>query len=465
MKAFLDENFLLENQTRDTLYHRVARTLPIYDYHCHLSAKQIAEDAVFTDIGRLLLEEDHYKWRLMRACGIDERYITGRAPWREKFLYYAKALSLSPGNPLYAWTHMELHTYFGIREPLCEHTAADIYERAIRQMADGGFSARTLINCSNVALIATTDDPADTLEYHRQISAAANFTTRVVPTFRPDAALAPQKPGYAEYIARLASAAKIKINTLDDLKAALCRRLDDFAELGCRIADHGIGALPACACNDGQAGEVFKKALSGEEITPDAADRFWIFLTEFLAGEYRARGWAMQLHTAVARNQNTRLFETLGPDSGLDSVGDAVSVPALRGLLDRIEQNGGLPKTIVYTLNPTSYEAVATMLGNFAGGIPGKMQLGAAWWFCDHRGGIRRQLTTAANTGALGLFCGMLTDSRSFTAYVRHDYFRRIFCSLIGEWVQAGAYPNDPRLLERLVRGVCFENAKNYFGM
>jgi len=465
MKEFIGRDFLLNNETGLMLYEKYARHLPIYDYHCHLSPREIAEDKVFYDIGELMLAHDHYKWRLMRQAGIEEKYITGEASYREKFIAYGKALSLAAGNPLYHWTHMELREYFDITEPLSEKSAEKIYEAANEKMTSGDFSARKLMEKSKVYLAATTDDPADSLEYHRELNNSKDFSCMVVPTFRPDKACHILAADYRDYIKRLGQTAAVEINNLNTLKDALLKRMDAFAEAGCRIADHGVYSIPDAVCDEAEAETIFQKALSGMELAPGEGDRFLIHMLTFLAVEYARRDWCMQIHMSPLRNQNTRLYNRLGPDSGIDSVGDPISALALGKFLNNVENIYKVPKTILYTLNPSAYYVLATMAGNFSAGVPGKIQLGAAWWFCDHRDGIQEQLRIFASTGLLGVFNGMLTDSRSFTSYVRHDYFRRILCSLIGEWMEAGEYPMDEENAASLVQGICFYNAEKYFGI
>lgn len=464
MSSFIGDNLLISNNKGLELYEKYARDLPIYDYHCHLSPEEIANDKVFYDIGELMLKGDHYKWRIMRATGIPEQFITGNASYKDKFKAYAKALSFAIGNPLYTWTHMELKRFFNITEPLTEKSADSIYEEANRKMADGSYSARNLIAQSNVYLIATTDDPADNLEYHEKISKIEGFETKVVPTFRPDFLCNPNKAGYKEYVEKLGATEGTEISTFDDLIWVLNKRMNYFSERNCRIADHGISYVPDCECTPEEAKCIFQKALSESGLSKEEEDKFLVYMLELFACEYSRRGWVMQIHMSPLRNQNTSLFKKVGPDSGIDSVGDVVSASALGTLFDRVESECLMPKTILYTLNPSAYYVLSTMAGNFSCGSPGKIQLGAAWWFCDHKDGIEEQLRIFANTGVLGYFNGMLTDSRSFTSYVRHDYFRRIFCSLVGQWVENGEYPDDDEMLKGIVEGVCFENAKKYFG-
>jgi glucuronate isomerase len=463
MKEFIGRNFLIENAIALDLYERVAKDLPIYDYHSHLSPKEIAENRVFYDVGELMLEHDHYKWRIMRALGIQEEFITGKSCPREKFICYAKALQNAPGNPLYHWTHMELKEYFGISEPLTEKNASHMYDQITLQMADGSFSVRNLIRKAKVEFLATTDDPVDSLEYHEAIAKDQSFKTRVVPTFRPDKVFNPNRKDFLSYIQRLGEAAGIKILDLETLLVAYRQRMNDFARAGCVLSDHGIGAIPESRANPHEAKAVFSDLLSGVCVTTAQAEKFEGFMLSFFAGEYQKRDWVMQLHLSAIRNQNKKRLEALGPDCGVDSVGDIVKATDLGRFFNQIESSVGLPRTIIYTLNPVSYYIIATATGNFTGDMAGKIQMGPAWWFCDHRDGILLQLSTFANTGVLGTFNGMLTDSRSFLSFIRHDYFRRILCSLIGEWIESGEYPNDGESGESLIRKICYENARDYF--
>jgi len=464
MKAFMGDDFLLTNKTGKELYNTYAKELPIYDYHCHLVAQEIAENKTFYDVGELMLKGDHYKWRIMRACGIDEKLITGDASWKDKFYAYAKALSSAIGNPLYHWTHMELKRFFGIDKALNEKSAPEIYEAANKKMADGSFSSRTLIKNSNVYLIATTDDPVDNLQWHKKIRDLKDFQTKVIPTFRPDFACSPLRQGFSDYIKLLGETACIKINSFELLLEVLKKRLDYFESFGCKIADHGIRNIPDVQGNYEESKLIFEKAILGQTVSEIEAEKYLFYMLTFFAREYVKREFTMQIHMSVIRNQNSTAYKNLGADCGMDSSGDVASAVSLGKLLNQMEITTGTPKTILYSLNPTSSYVLSTMLGNFAGGLSGKMQLGAAWWFCDHRDGILEQLKTLANTGVLGNFVGMLTDSRSFISYARHDYFRRIFCSLIGEWVEAAELPFDEEYLSEIVKNVCFYNAKRYFG-
>ncbi len=466
MKKFMGSDFLLTNEKGAELYNCIAKGQPIYDYHCHLSAKDIAEDRHFSNIGELMLEGDHYKWRIMRAAGVPETKISDRnTPYKDKFLAFAEILPYFIGNPIYHWTHLELQKYFKIREPLSDKTAERIWSEANEQISEERISARSLITSSNVELIATTDDPIDNLAWHGIIKQNEDFNTRVVPAFRPDQVLKIDAPDFKNYLLALGKSKNTVISSLDDLLEVLGKRIDFFAANGCRLADHGMERAPLLRGTYTEAKTVLAKVLAGGELTLEEAEKYRFYMLSFFAGEYTKRNWAMQLHFSPLRNCNTKLFNQLGPDCGVDSVGDPISAQNLKVLFDEIELAAGMPKTILYSMNPSAYYILASMAGNFQGGSVGKMQLGAPWWMLDHRDGILEQLRLLANTGGLGLFVGMLTDSRSFLAYVRHDYFRRVLCSLIGEWVEAGEVPDDSELLGNLVKGVCVENARLYFAM
>lgn len=466
MTEFMGSDFLLNNSKGVELYNHFAKQQPIYDYHCHLSPKEIAEDKSFTNIGELWLEGDHYKWRVMRAAGISEEKITGKnTSFEEKFRAFAQVLPYFIGNPIYHWAHMELQKYFGIHEPLSAATVDKIWNEANEKIASGGFTARSLITFSNVELIATTDDPGDDLKYHPQIKQIDNFPTRVVPTFRPDKVVNWVATGDHEYLTRLGESENTVIDSLDELLVVLGKRMDHFHNMGCRIADHGLGSVPAVRGTYDEVKTIFVKVSKGGTPAPEEIEKYQYFMLYFFGCEYSKRGWTMQMHFSPIRNCNTKLFKQLGPDCGVDSVGDMISAQSLRQLCDEIECETGMPKTIFYTMNPSAYYILATMAGNFQGGVPGKIQLGTAWWMLDHHDGIMEQLRILASTGSLGYFVGMLTDSRSFLSYARHDYFRRVLCTLIGEWVQKGEVPDDPEMLGKIVRGICVENARAYFQM
>ena len=457
---FFGDKVFLENKVAVELYD-YAKTLPIFDYHCHLSPSDILGDRVFNNLTELWLEGDHYKWRIMRAYGIDERYITGDASPEEKFFRFAEALPYFVGNPVYHWAHLELKKYFGITMAICQKNAETIWRTTLEQMADGKFSAKRLIALSNVVGVVTTDDPVDGLECHRAINRENNpFFVR--PCFRADRLINIEKPDYLEYISRLERVSGIRINSFCDLLTAIEKRIDYFRHNGATSVDIGMEDFPAGEGDFALASTIFMQRKAG--IACDTQEYKFTVIAKI--GEMiKARGMVMQLHVGVIRNCNTKIFEKCGVDSGGDSVANVPNVYNARYLLDCIEKSTGLPKTIIYSLNPTAYYPLATLIGDFQGGERGKIQLGAAWWFCDHRDGIKEQMRIVAATGGLGLFNGMLTDSRSFTSYARHDYFRRILCSLIGEWVESGEYPSDKETLEKLIKNICIENAKNYFGV
>ncbi|MBO5338339.1 MAG: glucuronate isomerase [Clostridia bacterium] len=453
MKTIINDDFILGNKTAKELYNNV-KDLPIIDYHCHLDPKLIAMDYKFDNLGELLLGGDHYKWRMMRSFGVDEKFVTGNATFKEKFKAFAKALEYAIGNPLYHWTHLELKRYFGIDEALTEENADEIYEKCTALLRTDDFSARNLIKNSNVEVVCTTDDPIDTLEYHDQIK-ASGFSVKVLPAFRPDKAVNIHKETFLPYIE------KTGVKTYEELKAWLSSRLDFFHEKGCRLSDHGLDFVPYTL---GDASAIFNKALNGASLSKDEIDAYMTDLLVFFGKEYAKRGWCMQIHVGAIRNNNTRMYKLLGPDTGYDSIAETNLGENLARLLDTLEQDNALPKTILYSLNPKDNYVLATLMGCFQGSeARGKLQLGSGWWFNDQKDGMEEQLKALGNLGVLGTFVGMLTDSRSFVSYTRHDYFRRILCNLIGEWVEKGLYPNDEKMLKKIVCGISYENAKNYF--
>jgi len=463
-KPFLDDNFMLQNPTAETLYHEYAASMPIIDYHCHLSPQEIWENKQYKNITEVWLYGDHYKWRAMRANGVDESLITGSASDYDKFLAYARTVPMTIGNPLYHWTHLELKRYFGVEELLNEKTAPAIWAKVNALLAGGALSARDFITKSDVKVVCTTDDPIDSLEYHRLIKADPTFDVAVFPAFRPDKAFGVQLPTFPAYVEKLAAAAGIDIKAYDDLLAALENRIDFFHANDCRVSDHALDYVPYAAATKDEAAAVFAKSLAGEPISFAEEQQFKTYTLVFLGKQYAARGWVMQYHMNALRNNNTRAFETLGPDTGYDSINDSVIARPLSRLLNAIEQDGGLPKTILYSLNPVQNHVVGAMIGNFqGGGVAGKIQIGSGWWFNDTKEGMIAQMKALADLGLLSRFVGMLTDSRSFLSYTRHEYFRRILCNLIGEWVEAGEFPDDRELLGEIVQNICYNNAKSYF--
>lgn len=465
MKKFLDEDFMLTNDTASELYHTYAEKLPIIDYHCHLSPEQMYSDGQFEDIAQIFLGGDHYKWRYMRSCGIDEEYMTGGKAPKEKFLAFCGCLQYAVGNPLYHWTHLELKRYFGIDDIVRSDTAEKIWEKANAVIRDTKMSPSKLINASNVEIICTTDDPADNLEFHRKIAEKGHINARVLPTFRPDALLNIEKDGFADYIKRLSAAAGEVIDSYDALLSAVQKRVDYFDEAGCRVSDHALGGVPYENAAETQARGVFKKAMTGAPLSKTEIDTYKSYTLIKLGEMYSKKGWVMQLHIGALRNNNTRMFEKLGADTGFDSVSDYCIAEPLSRLLDAMEKKDCLPKTVLYTLNPKDNYVLATMLGNFqGGGIGGKIQFGSGWWFNDQRDGMTEQMKALANLGALCRFVGMLTDSRSFLSYTRHEYFRRIMCNLIGGWAENGEFPQDMDTLGKIVSDISYYNAKEYFG-
>lgn len=452
--SFPDKDFMLKGKTAKHLFFDYAENLPIIDYHCHLNPEQIANNKNFSGITELMLGGDHYKWRAMRSLGIDEKYITGSADDREKFRMWAKTVSYAIGNPLYHWTHLELSRYFGIDNPLCTDTADYIYDKCNEQLSTNEFRPQQLISRSNVEVICTTDAPMDELNHHKYLS--ENFKNcKVLPTFRPDNFIEIKSPAYREYI----SISKIK--SYSDLLKTITKRIEYFNSAGCRLADHSLCSVPFAK---GDASEVFEKVMNGGRITDYEADVYRTAVLNHCAKEYSRLGWAMQLHIGALRNNNTPMYKKLGPDSGFDSINDVNIAQPLAMLLNLFETEEHMPKTILYNLNPKDNYVLAAMCGNFqCAPYFGKIQFGSGWWFNDQRDGIESQLKAIGNLGILGTFIGMLTDSRSFISYPRHEYFRRILCNIIGSWVDDGEYPRDEKMLRKIITGICYNNAKSYF--
>ena len=464
MKAFLDDDFLLTTPTARRLY-QVARSMPILDYHCHLDPKEIAQDRRFENITQVWLGGDHYKWRLMRANGVDEAYITGDAPDREKFQKWAETLELAIGNPLYHWSHLELRRYFGYEGVLNEDTAQEVWELCNQKLQEPGMSARSLIANSGVTLVCTTDDPADSLEWHQQLAQDSSFPVKVLPAWRPDAAMGLERPEYLDYLQRLGQAAGVEIRTYGDLKKALLSRMAFFDKMGCRASDHALTVAVCQPASEEELERVFQKRLEGEPLTQEELAAFQTGFLRFVAGEYKRLGWVMQLHYGCRRNNNTRMFHKLGRDTGYDAVLQGTPSLEVAAFLDLLASQDALPRMVLYSLNPNDDEGLNSVIGCFQDGTPlGRIQQGSAWWFNDHKAGMVKQLTAFANGGLLGNFIGMLTDSRSFLSYPRHEYFRRILCELLGAWVENGEYPADWKVLEKMVRGVCYNNAVEFFG-
>lgn len=464
--TFMNDNFLLENRYGQRLYHEVAKKLPIIDFHSHLPPGDIAENRGFENLTQIWLEGDHYKWRAMRAFGVDETFISGSASDKDKFLKWAEVVPHTLRNPLYHWTHLELRRYFGIRELLSPKTADKIWEETMEMLQSDAFRARALLEKMNVELIATTDDPADDLKHHQTI-ASSEGRLKVCPTFRPDALYASgDAKGWKDYTDKLGNAAGRYIQTVNDLLLVLQDRIEFFHNHGCRMADHGLTRISTVAYDKNTIEAVFNKLLNAEVIDESERMAFTVYLLVELGHMYHQKGWVQQLHIGAFRSVNTRMTATAGPNAGFDSVADFQNGSGLAGLLDALDRSNQLPKTILYNLNPSDNTVFATMAGNFNdGSVKGKVQYGPAWWFLDQKSGIEDQLDVLSNTGLLSCFVGMLTDSRSFLSYSRHEYFRRILCNLIGRDVESGELPDDREIIEDLVSGVCYRNAKEWFGL
>ncbi|MCL2800998.1 MAG: glucuronate isomerase [Treponema sp.] len=474
-RSFMDKDFLLETETSQMLY-KAAEKEPIFDYHCHLIPSQIAENKQMNDLCDAWLSGDHYKWRMIRAMGFNEKYITGDAPAYEKYLAWSKTLENLIGSPLYHWTHLELQRYFNIYEPLTEKSAPGIWEKANTMLSTQQLSVKGIFESQNIYAVGTTDDPIDSLEYHKAIADGTapigKINTKVIPSFRPDKALDLTAGDFTEYIYSLSAASGINIKTMDDVLCALENRLDFFISMGCRASDHALEYVPYLETSLKHTNNAFKKALSGKHVSVEETDAYKTIMLASLADLYSKRNIVMQLHLSVIRNVNTKMLFKTGINTGFDAVNDKKLAENLSSLLDLMELvcfDNGLPKTILYSLNPKDYYPIATIMGGFQGSgkaemkCAGKMQLGSAWWFCDNRDGMEEQIRVLANLGMLPAFIGMLTDSRSFLSFPRHEYFRRILCNIIGKWVENGEYPNDTQKLENIVRDISFGNAKRYF--
>ena len=459
--AFFNDDFLLQSETSRKLYHDYAKDMPIFDFHCHLDPKAIYENGRFTDIAQAWLGGDHYKWRIMRTCGVGERFITGDATGLEKFKAYATALQYAIGSPIYHWTHMELKTYFGITEPLTADNAEAIYHKVNDLLATDGYKVRDFITRSNVKGIITTDDPIDSLEWHQKIKGDTTFDVKVLPAFRPDKAINIELETFRDYIKQLGEAAEVPITDLAELEQALLKRLDHFDANGCKASDHGIAYIPFAKYNKGEVAVVFEKALKGEALTELEMDQYKTHLMLFLGQEYARRNWVMEIHYGAIRNLNSKMFKQLGPDTGYDTMGMDGKLDNLAPLLNGLSEAGGLPKTMVFNINPMDNYPVAVTIGAFQ--EQGKIQFGTAWWFNDHINGMTAQIHALADVGVLGKFNGMLTDSRSFLSYPRHDYFRRILCGIIGQWIDQGLYHPDIKVAGEMIKGICYDNAVAYF--
>lgn len=493
--GFLDENFLLRNKAAQTLYHEYAKEMPVIDYHCHLPPEHIAADHRFENLTQIWLYGDHYKWRAMRTNGVDERYCTGDKSDKEKFLKWAETVPYTLRNPLYHWTHLELQRYFGITEILNADTAEQIYEECSEKLRQEEYSVRNLLRKMNVAMVCTTDDPVDSLEYHkllrqegnpvtsngvyRQAGTAHGETPRsrtsgqpddgfgipVRPAFRPDKAMNIADPlAFNAYISRLEEASGLSIGSFGEFMDALKQRHDYFAENGCSVSDHGLEKVYTAEFTEAGIRSVFDQVRSGRAVTPEAQRTFQSAMLQYLAEMDWEKGWVQQYHLGALRNNSTRMMQQLGPDTGWDSIGDFSQARELALFLDRLDRQGKLAKTILYNLNPADNELMATMTGNFNdGSFPGKIQWGSAWWFLDQKDGMIRQMNALSNMGLLSRFVGMITDSRSFLSYPRHEYFRRILCNLFGEDMESGELPRDMEWAGKIIQDICYYNARDYF--
>ena len=473
----MDKDFLLETDTAKHLFHDYAETMPLVDYHCHISPQEIYEDRRFNNLTEVWLGGkmpdgsyfgDHYKWRVMRSNGVSEDYVTGDKPDYERFLKFVEALEMAIGNPMYHWCNLELHKFFGYEKPLTMENAKEVWAFCNDKLQhDPDLTVRGIIRKSNVAMIGTTDDPADTLEWHKKLAADPSITVKVCPSYRPDKAINISKPGFAAYIKKLAaSVGKETLSSVREVLDALTERLEYFAELGCRASDHGLDYIPFRPASMEEAEAVFETVMNGGEVSAEDAEKYQTLVLLHLGKEYHRLNIAMQLHYSCKRNANARMYKLLGPDTGYDMISQNSCGGDIADLLSALDETGECPKTILYSLNSTDFDQLGTILGCFQSDeVIGKMQLGSAWWFLDTKSGMEAQMRSFANLSLLGNFVGMLTDSRSFLSYARHDYFRRIFCNLVGNWVENGEYPNSEASLKKIVEGVAYKNAERYFSL
>jgi glucuronate isomerase len=464
--SFIHDNFLLETKAAQQLFHTYAAPQPIIDYHCHLPPKDVAGDRRFANLFEIWLEGDHYKWRAMRASGVPERFCTGDAAPREKFLAWAKTVPHTLRNPLYHWTHLELQRYFGIDDLLDESTAGSVWERANEALKSPLLSAKGILGKFNVRAVCTTDDPADPLTYHEAI-AASGLATKIYPTFRADRVMDPHQPDvFNPWVDRLGRTADVHIAQFQDLLDALRKRHDAFHAMGGRLSDHGLDQCYAADCTDAQATAIFAHARSGHPATAEEREAFASYIMVFLGLLDAEKGWTKQLHLGARRNANSRALDALGRDTGYDSIGDLPQIDALGRYLDRLEERHALPKMVIYNLNPADNYAFATMIGNFQdGSVAGKIQFGSGWWFLDQKEAMEWQLNALSNNALLSHFVGMLTDSRSFMSYPRHEYFRRVLCNLLGREMESGELPNDNAMIGAMVERICYGNAERFFGL
>ncbi len=463
--SFIHEDFMLQSEKAKRLYHDYAEDLPIIDYHCHLPPEQISSDKNFENLYEIWLAGDHYKWRAMRSNGVEEKFCTGEATDYEKFIAYAKTVPQCLRNPLYHWTHMELKRFFGIDKLLDESTAQGVWKEANEQLLSGDLSVHSILQANKVEVVCTTDDPADSLEHHDKIR-ESGLKTKVFPTFRPDKAMQlTDARAFNDWIHRLEDAAGTDCRTVEDLVVALEKRHEYFHSKGCRLSDHGLRFVPSEHCSYNEAMSIFYKARSGINVSRHESDKFGTWLMPYFGIWDAKRGWTKQLHVGAMRNNNTRLYKKLGADTGFDSIGDYPQAEALSHYLDSLDKTNELPRTIIYNLNPADNYVIGTLIGNFQdGSIAGKIQFGSGWWFLDQKEGMEWQINALSNLGLLSRFVGMITDSRSFLSYVRHDYFRRILCNMLGGDMERGEIPDDLEMVGALVKKVCYGNARDYFG-
>ncbi len=465
MKAFMDKDFLLSTPTARTLFHGYAEKTPVLDYHCHINPREIAEDRQFENITQVWLGGDHYKWRFMRSCGVDERFITGDASDKEKFLKWAEVIGKAIGNPLHHWSHLELQRYFGYTGALNKNTAEEVWNLCNAKLAEPSMSVRNLIKQSNVTLICTTDDPIDSLEWHQAIAADDTFDVQVLPAWRPDKAMNIEKPDYADYVKKLSAASGTDIVSFADLKKALTNRMEFFASRKCSVSDHGLEFVMFAPAADEEVEAIFTKRLSGENLSREEELKFKTAFMVFMGRECNRLNWVMQLHYGCKRDNNKKMYAKLGPDTGYDCINNHTPSAQLADFLNALAETDELPKTIIYSLNPADNEYIGTILGCFQdSSAVAKIQQGSAWWFNDNKIGMKNQMLSLANLGNLSGFVGMLTDSRSFLSYTRHEYFRRIMCDLIGEMVENGEFPDDMDILSEIVTDISYNNAVRYFG-
>ena len=466
MKGFLTDDFLLHNETAKVLYHEFAKQMPIIDFHSHLSAKEIYENKQFSNISDIWLGGDHYKWRAMRALGVNEEIVTGSASGEEKFKYWATSMPYLIGNPLYHWTHLELQRYFNITIPLNATSASEIYETCNQLLASEDYRVRGLIEMMNVDVICTTDDPCDDLKYHQLIQEEGSFKTKVLPTFRPDKAANIELSWFKDWVETLSQVVGYEVKTLNDLFKALEERMDFFISVGCKASDNGVDVLAFTESTPEEADAILQKALRGDLLTKEEVEQYKTQIYLFLGEQYQKREWVMQFHIGALRNNNTTMLGELGPDTGYDSINNSLNTQKLSAFLNALNVKGALPKTIIYDLNPSDNHKVVTLMQCFQDGVtPGKVQFGSAWWFNDHKDGMNDQMRALAANGVLSKFVGMLTDSRSFLSFPRHEYFRRLLCQLLGEYVENGEYPNDVEFLGQMVKDICYYNAQTYFNL